>query len=281
VPGDLARPRLGLSDGVWDELSRVDRIVHCAAAVHFLKGYDALRNTNVQGTAELLRLASIWGTPFCLISSLAAATPPRPHTVVAEGDPPPPVSAMVGGYAQTKWVAEGLVAQAGQRGLPVSLIRPGSITGPVGSTHRRSSDLIWRLLDCCRAAGLAPDLDLFVDLAPVDWVAQAIVTICQRPVDGSVFHLGNPEPCSWPDLAHLAGATVTTYGHWRERLERELATRHLGPFTALFLDRPDPPPVLQRLRGVRFTTERAMAVLPDGLRCPPVRDLLPWRGHVH
>jgi Male sterility protein len=55
ICGDLASPLLGLSDRVWLQLTEtIDTIVHNAAWVDYIRDYDTLRPSNVQGTRELL-----------------------------------------------------------------------------------------------------------------------------------------------------------------------------------------------------------------------------------
>ena len=58
VVGDLAQPNLGMSASAFQSLGeRVDAIYHCGAYVHSLYPYSKLRNANVCGTIEILRLA--------------------------------------------------------------------------------------------------------------------------------------------------------------------------------------------------------------------------------
>lgn len=62
LPANLERKRLGLPVNVFDDLaSRVEVIVHAAASVNLVYPYAALRNANVEGTREILRLACING----------------------------------------------------------------------------------------------------------------------------------------------------------------------------------------------------------------------------
>lgn len=59
VVGDLAEPRLGLSDVDYDDLAeRADAIYHNGAIVHWVYPYTKLKAANVQSTVEALRLAT-------------------------------------------------------------------------------------------------------------------------------------------------------------------------------------------------------------------------------
>jgi hypothetical protein len=58
VCGDLAQPKLGLMQDVWDFLaSEIDTVFHNGATVNYLFNYDLMRDANVLGTNEIVRLA--------------------------------------------------------------------------------------------------------------------------------------------------------------------------------------------------------------------------------
>src|SRR6202522_4194338 len=58
VCGDLGQPKLGLMQDLWDFLaSEIDTVFHNGATVNYLFNYDLMRDANVLGTNEVLRLA--------------------------------------------------------------------------------------------------------------------------------------------------------------------------------------------------------------------------------
>src|SRR5262249_24958804 len=58
VPGDLAKPLLGLSFEAFQDLAnRIDVIYHNGALVNFVYPYSVLKATNVLSTEEILKLA--------------------------------------------------------------------------------------------------------------------------------------------------------------------------------------------------------------------------------
>ena len=136
VVGDLEKEKLGLGQHAFQELAQsIDAIYHCGAYVHSLYPYAKLRNANVKGTIELLRLATTSTnkkTPFFYVSSLSVF-PGNGGTVKDDASsyelPLSVLSQLGEGYAQTKVVAERLVAEAGKRGIPVKIFRPGRIVG--------------------------------------------------------------------------------------------------------------------------------------------------------
>ena len=52
-----------------------------------------------------------------------------PHEAISRGQKLADKVASFGGYAQSKWVAEKLVRQAGERGIPHAIYRPGLVSG--------------------------------------------------------------------------------------------------------------------------------------------------------
>ncbi|HEY4220146.1 MAG TPA: SDR family oxidoreductase, partial [Myxococcota bacterium] len=60
VPGDLSKPNLGLANDQFEALAAsVDVIFHVGAIVNFLFSYPDMREANVVGTKEILRLAAM------------------------------------------------------------------------------------------------------------------------------------------------------------------------------------------------------------------------------
>lgn len=129
VVGDLAEPMFGMRSEQFAALAaKCDAIVHCGAYVHSVFPYSRLRAANVLGTAEVLRLACLH-RPFPAavhhVSTLSVL--PMRAGVVQEDDPLPmqDFALLHEGYAKTKWVAEKLVRQAQERGVPATIFRLG------------------------------------------------------------------------------------------------------------------------------------------------------------
>ncbi|MEE4540411.1 amino acid adenylation domain-containing protein [Streptomyces sp. V4-01] len=203
VPGDLAAPRLGLDPRERAALAaRLGPVVHNGARVNFAAGYRDLRAPNVAGTEELLRLLAESDSPglhFVSTTSVFAATPGTPGApgtpaVITESTPAGPAAALHGGYARSKWVAEGLVGLARDRGLPVTVYRPGRISGDSTTGACQDHDLLWQLIKGCLQAESVPELPYgSTDWVPVDHVSAAIVAVVgSGRADGRTFHLTNP-----------------------------------------------------------------------------------------
>jgi thioester reductase-like protein len=220
IAGDLGRSRFGLSEDAFRELARtVDAIYHAGATVHYLHPYSTLRASNVLGTEEVLRLAAAERTkPVHHVSSLGVF---GSTDQIACEDTPLDAHDVGDGYAQSKWVAEQLVMQARDAGIPVAIYRPGRLTGDSRSGTSNAKDLLDSLIQTCVRLGAAPDLDLLVDMVPVDFASAALVQLSSRPESlGQTFHLGHPQPIAWRDLV----AALESFGYPLRRLPFEAWT---------------------------------------------------------
>jgi len=197
VRGDLGEAGLGLSRERRAGLAGgVEAIYHCGAEVNVVFPYRRLKAANVGGTREIIRLADLSGrAPLHHLSSVGVFAGAR-RGPIAESDPPGPPTGLRQGYAQSKWVGERLVAQAGEAGLPVTIHRPSRIVGHSVSGACQTDDYLWRVVKGCVQLGRYPqDLRSLVDLIPVDYVSGALVALAARPESiGRTFHLVNPEP---------------------------------------------------------------------------------------
>jgi thioesterase domain-containing protein len=133
--------------------------------------------------------------PLHFVSTVSVFDSPEYGAVgtIDENQPLDALSSLQGGYAQSKCVAEKLVRTAGQRGLPVTIHRPGRVTGDSITGAESLADYTTLLLRLCIEMGTAPTSEDRVDMTPVDYVAQAVVGLGQRPEStGKTFHLINP-----------------------------------------------------------------------------------------
>ncbi|TAQ85771.1 hypothetical protein B7494_g5917 [Chlorociboria aeruginascens] len=200
LPGNIARPRLALSPDAFDELAaRVQVIIHAGAAVNLVYPYAALRAANVGGTKEILRLACQGGATLQYVSTngvLPASNNGWSEDTVIEVDTV--LEKLLDGYSQTKWVAEQLVLEAGRRGLPIRVIRPGTISGHSISGSTNPHDLLTAILVESLHLGYSPDIEGWrAEMTPVDFISRAIITLSNDThTKQPIFHLGDPNPVS-------------------------------------------------------------------------------------
>jgi len=214
VAGDLSKPLLGMEELKFKSLAlEIDSIIHCGAEVNLIKPYSSLKEANVLGTQEVLRLATTNGfiktkvKPVHYIST-NGIFPVDPEAYTSEGKVIVNLKEDVDldkfspflseGYAMTKWVAERMCAVAESRGLPVSILRPGNMAGSSLTGISNPDDLNYLLLEGILKAGCAPILDTeyALDLTPVDFAAKAVTQLAARNphlVIGQRMHLQNPQ----------------------------------------------------------------------------------------
>ena len=240
---DLAEPMLGMSAREFTALAeRIDAIYHVGATVNWVYGYEALRNANVLGTRELLRLACIGVKPFHFVSSISVCHSTSAPAIVDEAlDALASVDGVHLGYARSKCVAEALVRQAAERGVPATILRPSLLTGDARTGRSNADDLTSRLVAGCIRMGAAPDLDWRMDCVPVDDAARAIVRLTRDHAVGlAVSHLVADRARHWRECVlwmRLAGyeLELMPYREWLERLMGVKDVDHpLFPLRAFF-----------------------------------------------
>lgn len=204
VPGDLAKPRLGLSETQFGELSRnLDLIFHNGSSTNLVLPYPALKAANVLGTRELLRLACNGKTkPLHYVSTLSIFDDGTQPTAkgFTEEDLPSLDTRLGLGYSQSKLVAEHLIAEARGRGLPVSVYRLGTVTGHSETGAWNTGDFHCRLLEISIGLGLFPTNKLALAFTPVDFISRSIVGLASLSSSGQTYHLFNPHPTPVADL---------------------------------------------------------------------------------
>ncbi|NMF64889.1 non-ribosomal peptide synthetase [Brasilonema octagenarum UFV-OR1] len=226
--GDLSQAFFGLSEEQFLLLAnKIDVIYHNGALVNFVYPYEQLKAANVLGTQEVLRLASLIKVkPVHYVSTLSVfpAQSDSDVQVFREQDCLEHDGILQSGYAQSKWVAEKLVAIARSRGLPVTIHRLGRITGNSKTGIWNTNDFMCSMIKCCIQLGSVPKMDGLVDMTPVDYVSQAIIYLSQQKESiEEVFHLLNPHPIKLEELIKLVCSygyplRLVAYDEWRQEL---------------------------------------------------------------
>ncbi len=228
VCGDISQPHLGLSDEVWIELSeQVEVIYHNAALLNFLYPYEFLKLTNVDGTAETLRLAGEGKAKYYhYVSSYSVYdTPDNRVQRMMEDAPLTNGRGFVLAYSETKWVSEKLVGIAKKRGLRAAVYRPGDITGAANGIWD-VNDMISRMIISTVQMRAIPLAAYRFHMTPVDYVAKALVYISRKEeCIGHAFNLINPRDQGFATVINLirdCGYTVRyiPFRVWRNRIKK-------------------------------------------------------------
>jgi thioester reductase-like protein len=243
VPGDLAKPRMNLSDERFRTLAQeVDVIYHIAATVNLAYKYQMLKPTNVGGTREMLKFACAEKTKALhYLSSYAPFdSVHNAGKTIFESDVPMHSDGLSTGYNETKWVAEKMVRNAKAQGLPVAIYRVGWVAGHTESGFWNASDFIPRLIQACTTLGKYTFLGV-VTMTPVDYVVKALLYLSQRESSiGDTFHLSNGERYSTKQLfdwvkGYGYGVAEVSYAEWEQAMMNSSQEAALMPMK-LFLE---------------------------------------------
>jgi thioester reductase-like protein len=203
VVGDLEHERFGLEAAAFEALAeRVQWIVHSGARVNFVYPYSALAPANVGGTREVLRLAATGPLKIVHHVSTVGVLMSGAHledaSVAGEDAPLARSGRLANGYAQSKWVADALVALARERGIPCVTYRLGLVTGDsTTGRYDQLDEFLPRMLKGGIQLGRLPRLAGDALFVPVDYVARAIVAAARDPgATNHTIHLNHPRPMS-------------------------------------------------------------------------------------
>ncbi|WP_288797623.1 thioester reductase domain-containing protein [uncultured Arsenicicoccus sp.] len=247
VVADLSAENFGLtSSQLTDLAARTSEIFHNAAEVKWSTSYDRLAPANVDGTLQILRFATQEATkPVHFTSTVGVFSSGQViHDLVDEDTPLTSSGPLTVGYAQTKWVAEQMIRNAADRGLPTTIHRIN--TGPSrerGDFNRL--DHLSMIIKGCIEAGVAPTEGRFpLQACPIDVVAARQVNLALNPVGGRTYHHLNP-PMPWGQMFdHIRDAGYPLqpldFDTWRQhvtsRSSGTMALLGLAPFLTNTLD---------------------------------------------
>lgn len=212
VEGDLSIMALGLDDAAYRSLcSDIDVIYHLGAQVNYARSYQDLKKTNVLGAESMIRLACTTKAKainYVSTKYVCFGLSAQGVSIHREETPVPDASGAFIGYTQSKWVAEKLFEQAQQRGVQVSIFRPGQITGALSGDAVLPDDAFHHLVKLFAAMNTMPHEDDWndgvIDVVPVDFAARALVAIgSKRASYGKHYNLVNPNPMPVNRFFHL------------------------------------------------------------------------------
>jgi thioester reductase-like protein len=198
VTGDLAEPRLGVSDEDLERLrGNVDHFFHLAAIYDMTADAERNEQLNVQGTRNAVALANeLEAGILHHTSSIAAA---GEHKGLFREDHFDEGQKLPSPYHRTKFESEKIARQESK--VPWRVYRPAVVVGHSQTGEMDKIDgpyYFFKLLQKLRGwlpewfplAG--PELG-YTNIVPVDFVAKAMDHIAHLPgLNGQAFHLTNP-----------------------------------------------------------------------------------------
>ena len=288
LSGELSQPRLGLTAEKFAALAdELDVIVHNGGATNEFDPYSRLAATNVGGAKEILRLSASGSrvTPVHFVSTASVVARRGPNPCVIMEETRLTIDEVEDtGYVQSKWVAEELMHAAAARGLPVTVHRPGRVSGHSLTGICSTSIGFWHFIRSLLLLQAAPELRSDrLTLAPVDYVAQALVALIERGDPGATYHLSNRMQTSIGAIVKAAQRAghrleIMPFDAWRERLTQAAQERakqgddSLSSILLLaeHLNKYDGPEVESDLGQERIKA----ALAGSGISPPPVTDVV-------
>jgi thioester reductase-like protein len=174
----------------------VDAIYHNGAQVNYVFTYAQLKQTNIGGTQEAVRLAEADDIPLHYVSTLRLFDHRNDARPIREDDPLDLETIIAGsGYAHTKAMGERLISAAAKRGLKTTIMRPGLLWGNGVDGIPNENDAISRLVRGCIELHAAPVSDLQVNLTSVSYASAGLIALSEDPdCFGNIWHLVYDEP---------------------------------------------------------------------------------------
>ncbi|MCD8364678.1 MAG: thioester reductase domain-containing protein [Clostridiales bacterium] len=234
VVGSLSEPKLGLDEKTWNAMAeRIEVIYHSGAILNFIFPYEYLKATNVDGTAETLRLACNGQAKYYhYVSSYSVFdTPANRGQYLSENASLKYWKGFSLAYSQIKWVSEHLIRTAGERGLKAAIYRPGDITGASNGIYE-VNDMVSRMMVSMIQMKGVPFAHYNFHMTPVDYVAKALIVISRKEeCFGHAFHLINPKPLSLRSLVgYIRGCGYHVrhipFAAWKNRIRKSDAGKN-------------------------------------------------------
>ncbi|KAJ6514633.1 hypothetical protein DFH09DRAFT_1175324 [Mycena vulgaris] len=201
IEGQIQDKNLGLKQDLYIEIvNSVTLIMHNAWRLNFNMGVAAFE-PYILGTRHLIDLAlsSPHSPIFLFTSSIATAQAwdprrgPCPETILDD------TRFAVGGYGQSKYVAEQILAQSG---VNVICFRLGQVCGSLPMGAWATSNWVPIMVEMSKTLGCLPLANGLVSWIDFETVAQAMMDAAFAPLQGShclpnVLNLVHPRPVSW------------------------------------------------------------------------------------
>ncbi len=214
VQGDVTLKRLGLPASEYAQLGEnVDTVIHSAAMVKYFGDYEQIRQTNVDGTQEVIdfalshacrlhHISTVSITGNYLASNTAGGTFTENDFYIGQ-------NYYENLYVRSKFEAENLIYRAVKQGLNATVHRMGNLTGRYsdGKFQPNIADNgFYSAMKSIITLGAVSDklLSEKIEFSPVDFAAQAIVKIlCTSQSCGHIFHVFNPHLIKIADLLNV------------------------------------------------------------------------------
>ncbi|SEJ42897.1 non-ribosomal peptide synthetase [Bacillus thuringiensis] len=204
IEGDLSLMNLGLDSKQMDHLkNRVESIIHCGGEVRHYGEREHFQKVNVQSTKYLLELAKNTNARFHYISTLsvvgqAESDPKEFEFFESNFDRGQNLDNL---YLESKFQGEKMVREAMEKGVRATIYRVGNLVGNSKTgkfQYNINENAFYRLLKGICLSSIAPDVNTYVDLTPVDYGSLAITELSYKAnTVNKTMHICNPNQLKW------------------------------------------------------------------------------------
>lgn len=211
IEGDLSEKYVGLTTDIQEKLvSKIDTIIHCGGDVRHYGDREHFKKVNVESTRYLLEMSKKTGARFHYIStvSISGHRPDDPAEFLFSEQDFDRGQRIENVYVESKFIAEKLVREAMEEGVPATVYRVGNLVGHTNDGKFQQNiegNAFYRLIKALLLLQKAPDIQTKVDLVPVNFGSEAIVGLtCTEQSKGETFHICNPVQLEWQQfIVHL------------------------------------------------------------------------------
>jgi thioester reductase-like protein len=193
--GDITLPSLGLGEDDYRQLVRsTDSVIHCAASLN-RKSEKSCLNVNLRGTLEVIQLAMRARDQhglrrFSHVSTVAVAGH-RSNEVVEEDSAIDWNRSDYDPYARTKKFCEHMVRQL-LPDVPRTIFRPSIVLGDSRRPETNQFEMVRAFVFLAGLPALPFQPNARIDIVPVDYVADAITILHERPNPShEIYHLSS------------------------------------------------------------------------------------------
>jgi nucleoside-diphosphate-sugar epimerase len=217
VKGDLSHTHL-----LNENIKQVDFVIHCAALAAPYGEYDVFFKTNVDGTKNIVNAAlSANLKKFIYLSTPSVYFTNKSRINVKESDPLPKNYSNY--YAKTKHLADLIIKEATNNGLPSISLRPRQIFGPFDQT------IFGRLIETNHKRGLplVNKGQVLMDFTYIDNVVDVIVSCMDSDEKfiGEIYNITNGQPIYLIDVLNQLFSA----------LHKEIHTKDISPRLLSFI----------------------------------------------
>lgn len=193
IRGSLTDEKLPIELAHHPRLKDINLVIHSGANTSFLsQKYAAVAETNIAGTQRVVQwasgLKSLDTFAYIGTATIAGAGPDVIGRTIHEDETPNLSARHLVGYTQSKMLAEMAVRAA----LPeekLAVIRPSILVGDSRCVVPRSFDIAWIIVALRHLRMFFGDPDAACDIIPVDFAAQAIVTLLTGVRSHTTYHV--------------------------------------------------------------------------------------------